>query len=72
MPIKIGFTMSLTGGSGANGQTAFLAQKLWEEDTNQHVLQLRELLRDDSDGAAPERGAHRKLLRRRVMSAAKT
>ncbi len=29
--IRIGFSMSLTGGLAANGQTAFLAQTIWNE-----------------------------------------
>ncbi|MGZ8400742.1 MAG: amino acid ABC transporter substrate-binding protein [Methyloceanibacter sp.] len=33
-PIKIGYSMALTGGLGPNGQSALLAQKIWEEDTN--------------------------------------
>lgn len=33
-PIKIGYSMSLTGGLGPNGRSALLAQKIWEEDTN--------------------------------------
>src|SRR5215468_5623460 len=33
-PVKIGYSMSLTGGLGANGRSALLAQKIWEEDTN--------------------------------------
>ena len=33
-PIKIGYSLSLTGPLGANGQTAFLAQRIWEEDVN--------------------------------------
>jgi branched-chain amino acid transport system substrate-binding protein len=33
-PIKIGYGMALTGGLGANGRSALLAQKIWEEDTN--------------------------------------
>src|SRR5215475_10116317 len=33
-PIKIGYSMSLTGGLGANGRSALLAQKIWEENTN--------------------------------------
>jgi branched-chain amino acid transport system substrate-binding protein len=33
-PIKIGFSMALTGGLGPNGQSALLAQKVWEEDIN--------------------------------------
>ena len=33
-PIKIGYSMSLTGGLAANGRSALLAQRIWEEDTN--------------------------------------
>ncbi len=33
-PIRIGYSMALTGGLGPNGQSALLAQKIWEEDTN--------------------------------------
>jgi branched-chain amino acid transport system substrate-binding protein len=33
-PIKIGYSMALTGGLGPNGRSALLAQKIWEEDTN--------------------------------------
>jgi branched-chain amino acid transport system substrate-binding protein len=33
-PIKIGFSMAMTGGLGPNGQSALLAQKIWEEDVN--------------------------------------
>ncbi len=33
-PIKIGYSMSLTGGLAANGRSGLLAQKVWEEDTN--------------------------------------
>jgi branched-chain amino acid transport system substrate-binding protein len=33
-PVKIGYSMSLTGGLAANGRSALLAQKIWEEDTN--------------------------------------
>jgi branched-chain amino acid transport system substrate-binding protein len=33
-PIKIGYSMALTGGLGRNGKSALLAQKIWEEDTN--------------------------------------
>ena len=29
-PIKIGFSMALTGGLAPNGKSALLAQKLWE------------------------------------------
>jgi branched-chain amino acid transport system substrate-binding protein len=33
-PIKIGYGMALTGGLSANGRSALLAQKIWEEDVN--------------------------------------
>ena len=33
-PIKIGYSMALTGGLASNGRSALLAQKIWEEDTN--------------------------------------
>src|SRR5262249_26552223 len=33
-PVKIGYTMALTGGLGPNGRSALLAQKIWEEDVN--------------------------------------
>ena len=33
-PIRIGFSMSLTGGLAVNGQTAFLAQTIWKEEIN--------------------------------------
>ena len=33
-PIKIGFSLSLSGPLAANGQTALLAQRISEEDVN--------------------------------------
>jgi branched-chain amino acid transport system substrate-binding protein len=33
-PIRIGFSMALTGGLAPNGKSALLAQKVWEEDVN--------------------------------------
>src|SRR5437764_11499734 len=33
-PIKIGYSMALTGPLAANGKSALLAQKIWEEDIN--------------------------------------
>ena len=33
-PVKIGYSMALTGGLGPNGRSALLAQKIWEEDVN--------------------------------------
>jgi branched-chain amino acid transport system substrate-binding protein len=32
--LKIGYTLSLTGGLGSNGRTARLAHQLWQEDVN--------------------------------------
>src|SRR5437763_3509282 len=33
-PIKIGYSMAMTGGLAPNGKSALLAQKIWEEDIN--------------------------------------
>jgi branched-chain amino acid transport system substrate-binding protein len=33
-PIKIGFSMAVTGGLAPNGKSALLAQKIWEADVN--------------------------------------
>ena len=33
-PIKIGYSMAMTGGLAPNGKSALLAQRIWEEDTN--------------------------------------
>ena len=33
-PIKIGYSMALTGGLAPNGKSALLAQKIWEEEVN--------------------------------------
>src|SRR3981081_3845322 len=33
-PLKIGYAIAQTGGLAANGRSALLAQKIWEEDTN--------------------------------------
>jgi branched-chain amino acid transport system substrate-binding protein len=33
-PIKIGYSMSLTGGLAPNGRSALLAHRIWEEETN--------------------------------------
>jgi branched-chain amino acid transport system substrate-binding protein len=33
-PIKIGYSMSQTGGLAPNGKSALLAQQIWEEETN--------------------------------------
>ena len=36
-PIKIGYSMALTGGLAPNGKSALLAQKIWEEDVNAKI-----------------------------------
>jgi branched-chain amino acid transport system substrate-binding protein len=33
-PIRIGYSMALTGGLAPNGKSALLAQKIWEDDVN--------------------------------------
>ena len=33
-PIRIGYSMALTGGLAPNGKSALVAQKIWEEDVN--------------------------------------
>src|SRR6202035_3510478 len=33
-PIKIGFSMALTGGLSPNGKSALIALRIWEEDVN--------------------------------------
>src|SRR6202790_655806 len=33
-PVKIGYSMAMTGGLAGNGKSALLAQKIWEEDIN--------------------------------------
>ena len=33
-PIKIGYSLSLTGPLAANGQTAHLAHQIWQEEIN--------------------------------------
>ena len=36
-PIKIGFSMSLTGPLAANGKQALLGAKIWEEEINRRA-----------------------------------
>src|SRR6202790_1615548 len=33
-PVKIGYSIAMTGGLAGNGKSALLAQKIWEEDIN--------------------------------------
>ena len=68
-PVKIGFSMSLTGGLGPNGRSALLAQKIWEEDTNSKGGLLGRPVKliyyDDQTNPATVPGIYAKLARRR-------
>src|SRR4029453_7300668 len=65
-PIKIGYSMALTGGLAANGRSALLAQKIWEDDTNArggllgHPVKL--IYYDDQTNPATVPGIYTKLL----------
>ena len=65
-PIKIGYSMALSGGLAANGRSALLAQKIWEEDTNArggllgHPVKL--IYYDDQTNPATVPGIYTKLL----------
>src|SRR5260370_25735352 len=65
-PIKIGFSMALTGGLGPNGKSALLAQKIWEEDINAKGGLLgrpvKLLYYDDHANPSPAPGIYTKLL----------
>src|SRR5262245_25741142 len=65
-PIRIGFSMALTGGLGPNGKSALLAQKIWEEDTNAKGGLLgrpvKLLYYDDQTNPATVPGIYSKLL----------
>jgi branched-chain amino acid transport system substrate-binding protein len=65
-PIKIGYSMSLTGGLGPNGRSALLAQKIWEEDTNSKGGLLgrpvKLIYEDDQTNPATVPGIYAKLL----------
>ena len=65
-PIKIGYSMSLTGPLGANGQTALLAHRIWEEDVNGRGGLLGRPVRlicvDDKTDASLVAGIYRQLL----------
>jgi branched-chain amino acid transport system substrate-binding protein len=65
-PIKIGYSMSLSGPLGANGQTALLAHRIWEEDVNRKGGLLGRPVRlicvDDKTDAACVPGIYEKLL----------
>jgi len=65
-PIRIGFSMALTGGLGPNGKSALLAQKVWEDDTNAKGGLLgrpvKLLYYDDQTNPATVPGIYSKLL----------
>jgi branched-chain amino acid transport system substrate-binding protein len=65
-PIKIGFGMSLTGGLAANGKSALVAMKIWEEDTNAKGGLLGRPVKlvyyDDQSSSATVPGLYTKLL----------
>jgi branched-chain amino acid transport system substrate-binding protein len=65
-PIKIGFSMSLTGPLAANGKQALLGMQIWEEETNAKGGLLGRPVKliyyDDQSQAAPAPGIYTKLL----------
>ncbi|MBO0757798.1 MAG: amino acid ABC transporter substrate-binding protein [Bradyrhizobiaceae bacterium] len=65
-PIKIGYSMALTGGLAPNGKSALLAQKIWEEDVNAKGGLLGRPVKlvyyDDQSNASTVPGIYTKLL----------
>jgi branched-chain amino acid transport system substrate-binding protein len=65
-PIKIGYSMAMTGGLAANGKSALLAQKIWEEDINAKGGLLgrpvKLIFYDDQSSPAQVPGIYTKLL----------
>src|SRR5258708_9185687 len=65
-PVKIGFSMAMTGGLAANGKSALLAQKIWEEDVNAKGGLLGRTVRlvyyDDQSNPSTVPGIYTKLL----------
>src|SRR5947209_5947117 len=65
-PIKIGYSMALTGGLAPNGKSALLAQKIWEEDVNARGGLLgrpvKRVYYDDQSNPATVPGIYTKLL----------
>ncbi|MPZ40446.1 MAG: ABC transporter substrate-binding protein [Rhizobiales bacterium] len=65
-PIRIGFSMAMTGGLGPNGKSALLAQRIWEEDVNAkggllgRPVQL--VVRDDQSNPSTIPGIYSQLL----------
>ena len=65
-PIKIGYSMAMTGGLAANGKSALLAQKIWEEEVNAKGGLLgrpvKLIFYDDQSSPAQVPGIYTKLL----------
>src|SRR5256885_121767 len=65
-PIKIGFSMALTGPLAANGKQALLGAKIWEEDTNAAGgllgRQVKLVYYDDQSNPSTVPGIYTKLL----------
>ena len=65
-PVKIGFSMSLTGPLSPNGKQALLGMKIWEEETNAKGGLLGRPVKliyyDDQSAAGPVPGIYTKLL----------
>jgi branched-chain amino acid transport system substrate-binding protein len=65
-PVKIGYSMALTGGLAPNGKSALLAQKIWEEDVNARGGMLGRPVKlvyyDDQTNPATVPGIYTKLL----------
>src|SRR5262245_39833318 len=65
-PIKIGFSMSLTGPLAPNGKQALLGMKIWEEETNAKGGLLgrpvKLIFYDDQSQSAPVPGIYTKLM----------
>jgi branched-chain amino acid transport system substrate-binding protein len=65
-PIKIGYSMALTGGLAPNGKSALVAQKIWEEEVNTKGGMLRRPVKlvyyDDKSSPAEVPPIYTKLL----------
>jgi branched-chain amino acid transport system substrate-binding protein len=65
-PIKIGFSMALTGGLAANGKQALLGAKIWEETVNKKGgllgRQVKLVFYDDQSNPSTVPGIYTKLL----------
>jgi len=65
-PIKIGFGMAMTGPLGANGKSALLGMKIWEEDVNAKGgligRQVKLVYYDDQSNPSTVPGIYAKLL----------